>query len=85
VIREDALRDALLASAESAKGHYIMLSSMLAEIQAVRETVRGLDPTFSEAIEHKRAQIYEDDAPIRREIIAGHDEIIRRLKAGEVC
>jgi hypothetical protein len=50
---EPNLKDALLAMAEGQKTHYIMIASMMTEIVALRETVRGLDTTFSEVMEHK--------------------------------
>jgi hypothetical protein len=73
-------KDALLALAEGQKGHYIAISSMLAEIVALRETVRGLDPTFSEVMEHKRAQAFEEDSEVRKAIIDSLDRILLRLK-----
>jgi len=32
-----------------------MIATVLAELTALRETVRGLDPTFADILEQKRA------------------------------
>jgi hypothetical protein len=55
------------------------------EIAALRETVRGLDPTFREVLEVKRD---ESEAIGERHIhnaIAEYDQIVQRLKDGYVC
>ena len=85
MINETALRDALLALTENQKTHYVMLSSILDEVAALRETVRGLDPTFSDVLEAKRLESAESTSDIVKTTIQMHDEIIRRLKSGEVC
>ncbi len=58
-----------------------MIASILAEIAALRETVRGLDPTFSEVMEHRRALEFEENRAVRLSTIASLDLIIERLKA----
>jgi hypothetical protein len=78
---EPDVKDALLAMAVGQKTHYVMIASMLAEIVALRETVRGLDPTFSEVMEHKRALEFEENRAVRLSTIASLDLIIERLKA----
>ncbi len=85
MINEVALKDALLALAQQSKTHYIAFSSVLNEVAALRETVRGLDPTFSEVLETKRLESAQAQAEIVKITIRLHDEIIGRLKAGEVC
>lgn len=77
---EPDVKDALLAMAEGQKTHYIMIASMLAELVALRETVRGLDPTFSEVMEHRRALEFEENRAVRLSTIASLDLIIQRLK-----
>jgi hypothetical protein len=85
MINEEALRDALLALAEQHKTNYLMLSALMNEIAALRETVRGLDPTFTEVLEDRRAKSQEAGREILREQIMFFDQIISRLKNGEVC
>jgi hypothetical protein len=85
MVNEAGLRDALLSLTEDAKTHYIMLSSILAEVEALRETVRSLDPTFADVMEQKRIESVERNAALVRTVVDGYDQILRRLNAGEVC
>ena len=85
MINELALRDALLALAEQSKTQYLMFSAVLNEVAALRETVRGLDPTFSEVLEDRRKQSQEDTREIVLLTLRLLDGIIARLKGGEVC
>jgi predicted outer membrane protein len=54
------LRDTLVLLTTGQKNLYLMLSAMLDELAALRETVRGLDPTFSEVMEEKKKKSSED-------------------------
>lgn len=66
-----ALRDVLLSSFEESKNLYIMLSSVFAELQALRETVRGLDPTFADVMEQRRIEgVAQNDDVVRATIAA---------------
>ncbi len=85
MINEVALRDTLLAFATENRSSYVMMSSLLNELAALRETVRALDPTFAEVLEQKRKHYEKTNADIVQPLVAGYNEIIRRLEAGEVC
>ena len=85
MINENALRDALLALATDGRSNYVMISSVLNELAAIREIVRGLDPTFAHILDQKRQGAAQGDAESVRVVIARYDEIIRRLYNGEVC
>ncbi len=85
MINENALRDALLALATDGRSNYVMISSVLNELTALRETVRGLDPTCADILERKRQESVQGDAEVVKTVIAQYDEIIRRLMSGEVC
>lgn len=85
MINERALRDALLTLAEQNKNQYVMFSAVLNEVAALRETVRGLDPTFSEVLEDRRKQSQEDTRAIVLQTLRLLGDLIERLKAGEVC
>jgi hypothetical protein len=85
MVDEEALRDALLASLEDAKGHYIMLTSILAELDALRETVRGLDPTFADVLEQKRQESAERTAAVAQAVIEIYDQKVQRVKDGYIC
>jgi hypothetical protein len=47
MIDESALKDTLLSMATDNRMAYVMMSSLLNEVASLRETVRGLDPTFA--------------------------------------
>jgi len=85
MVNENALRDALLALATDGRSNYVMLSSLLHEVTALRETLRGLDPTFANVLEQKRQAAAQNDADVVRGLVARYDDIIRRLSIGEVC
>jgi len=44
---------------------YVAIDSMMSEIVALRETVRGLDPTFSEVMERRRKEAFADGTATR--------------------
>lgn len=85
MINEYALRDALLALATDGRSNYLMISSVLNELAALRETVRGLDPTFADILEQKRQEAAQENAEVVKAVVVRYDEIIRRLSNGEVC
>lgn len=85
MVNEIALRDALLSIVTDAKGHYIAISSLNAEIEALRETAKALDPTFLDVMEQKTKEIVaRDDATVRK-VVSAYDHILQRLKDGEVA
>ena len=85
MINETSLRLALIALAEQEKSNYIMISTLLAEVSALRETVRGLDPTFADVLRQKREEAARANAPIEETVLSIFGETIRKLRDGEVC
>jgi hypothetical protein len=85
MINENALRDSLCALAQQSKTLYVMQTSVLNEVAAIRETVRGLDPTFADVIEGKRIEAARAQVEAVKLQLAVYDHIIERLKNGEVC
>lgn len=85
MVDEEALRDALLSSIEESKNLYIMLSSVFAELQALRETVRALDPAFAEVMEQKRLEAVAQQDEAVQAAIAAYELKFARVKAGYVC
>jgi hypothetical protein len=85
MINENALRDALLALATDGRSNYVMISSALNELAALRETVRGLDPTFADILEQKRQEAARANAEVVEVVMTQYAELIRRLNNGEVC
>jgi len=73
MVNEEGLRDTLLALAENNRMIYISLTSVMNELAALRETVRGLDPTFAEIMENRRQAAAQNSAEYAEQIIAGYD------------
>jgi len=78
MINENALRDALVALATQCKTQQDLLSHVMDEVAALRETVRGLDPTFSDVLDVQRKN--QSNVAIRRIANQLIDDLIRRLK-----
>jgi hypothetical protein len=85
MVNESALKDTLIAFATQNRTSFITISTLLNEVAALRETVRGLDPTFGDVMGNRRAILEETGAETVRDAIAGYDEIIRLLEHGHVC
>ena len=81
--KDSVLKDALLALASEQKAQYVMVSAISAELTALKETVRGLDPTFAEVLEPRRQAAAEAQADIVQAVIRQFDSILRRI--GEIC
>jgi hypothetical protein len=85
MINEKALHNVLVAMAEIQKSQYGLVLGAINELTSLREAVRGLDPTFAEVMESKRTQAAHKTSLPTNVMLAACDELIRRLKAGEVC
>jgi hypothetical protein len=85
MINENALRDTLLSLAADTKANYVMISSMMNELAALREAVIALDPKLADKVEQRSQAAAQKNVAILEARIARHDEIIRRLDVGEVC
>jgi hypothetical protein len=85
MINENALRDTLLSLAADTKANYVMISSMMNELAALREAVSTLDSKLADQVEQRSQAAAEKNAAMLEAGIARHDEIIRRLDVGEVC
>ena len=69
MIDESLLRDTLILLATEQKKQYLMLSAILDELVAVRESIRGLDPTFSDVLaERQRQMALELDASVAAQV-----------------
>ena len=82
MINEPKLRDCLIILAENVKKHHEVLSLAMDEIAALRETVRGLDPTFDEVFRDRKADL--SSAEFRRQSAEIFDALIQLLKTGFV-
>lgn len=82
MLNEMVLKDALISMAEQYRFLYLVQSDLIDEIAALRETVRGLDPTFDEVLAQKRKENASDH--IRQAAVPLLDAIVQRLKDGLV-
>jgi hypothetical protein len=78
MINEPLLKDALVSGAEAHRDLNAVVSILIDEIAALRETVRALDPAFDEVLARKREENSSD--AIRKASARKHNEIVRRLK-----
>lgn len=85
MINESALKETLIALFEDSRTNFIMIASLTNEIAALREAVRGLDPTFADVLEQKRDEREAIGTQKVESVLAGYDLTIQRLKEGHVC
>ena len=85
MIDENALRDTLVVLVELVQAQYKLTVAMGTQLQALQETVRGLDPTFAEVMEVRWQEETEANAETRLSVAQVLDDLIQRLKDGEVC
>jgi hypothetical protein len=85
MINESQLKDVLMGLAMENRSAFIMTNAVLNELTALRETIRGLDPTFADVIEQKRIEAEARGAAQVARVLAGIDEMIESLKNGYVC
>ena len=85
MIDESNLRDVLTGLLMEARSAFEMSAAILNELTALRETVRGLDPTFADVIEQKRNEAEARGSAQVAGVLARTDALIERLKNGYVC
>ena len=75
-------RNALLDIMRFQKAQYILLAKNHAELIALRETVKGLDPSFTDVMESRRKQVEAIEGPKDKAILAKFDESIAAFSEG---
>ena len=83
MINEAKLRQTLIILADSVKKQHDALWAAMDEILALRQTVRGLDPTFDDVFRQRKADL--SSAEFRAEMSKLYDDLIHILKSGDVC
>jgi hypothetical protein len=83
MINESKLRDTLIILAETVRKHHEILSLAMDEVAALRETVRGLDPTFDDVFRNRKADL--SSVEFRRQSDEIFGALIQLLKNGAVC
>jgi hypothetical protein len=85
MINEKALKDVLVTLAEINKSQYVLLMDLGSEIAALKQTMRGLDPTFSETFDRRKKEAAaEVTAQTRDSSLARFDGLIQKMKDGLV-
>jgi hypothetical protein len=86
MVNEDALREILVVLTGLVKAQYRLIVSMGPQLQALQETVKGLDPTFSYVMDARSQEEREATNEIGASVVIEvFDVLIQRLKDGEVC
>ena len=78
--RDERLQNVLVFLLHQSKGNYEMLSQLIAELRAVRETIRGLDPTFVEVLEKKRKAAARKLQSSEQSVLAVYDAMILEVQ-----
>jgi hypothetical protein len=83
MINENALRDVLIVLLQQVKIQHEVLSRVMDEVAALRQTVRGLDPTFDDVFRERKSDL--SSVAMRKAAAQQFDDLIRRVNDGEVC
>jgi hypothetical protein len=79
-----SLRSLLISLAAENKKQYLMLSAMLNELAALRETVRALDPTFADVLTKKQQEAADSTREVFLQQVASLDATIQRANDATV-
>jgi hypothetical protein len=79
------LQQALIVLAYTCKTSALQIASLAVEVAALRETVSVLDPTFQETFESRNREYQNLISQKFPDVTALFDDLIRRLKDGEIC
>jgi hypothetical protein len=83
-MNEKAVREAFVQMLTVTKILTELVASSMAETAAVRESVRGLDPTFDDTFAEKRRLALQKVLPLLAKPIDYIDGLTRRIEAGEI-
>lgn len=78
------LRAALVFCVKVLKSQARQISELSVMVSVLAGTVRGLDPTFDDVREQKKAEIEQALLPKRRELMNQYDELLRSIENGEI-
>jgi hypothetical protein len=91
MINENALRDVLIALADQNKGLHLAVSKLTDELSILRETLRHIDSDVFDGVLKRQTEAFAEratqkaDHAFPAQVPELSDEIIRRLRVGEVC
>ncbi len=92
MINENALRDALIALADQNKNLHLAVSTLTTELSILRDTLRHMDHDGFDGVLNRQTEVFAERATqeaanqaFPAQVLELYDEIIRRLRVGEVC
>jgi hypothetical protein len=91
MINEAVLRDVLIALADQNKGLHLNVSNLTKELSILRETLRHLNHDGFDGALKRQTEAFAERAAEKAEhafpaqVPELYDEIIRKLRLGEVC
>ena len=91
MINETALRDVLIALADQNKGLHLTQSNLTKDLSILRETLRHMDSDGFDGGLKRQTEAFSERANEKEghafpaQVSELYDEIIRRLRVGEVC
>jgi hypothetical protein len=85
MVNEEGLRDALISLVKDCRSLYEMIASTQAEVAALRETVRALDPTFSDNFQQRKEYFQSLASEQYPTALRYYEKIIQKLEGGYVC
>jgi hypothetical protein len=91
MINENALRDVLIALADQNKDLHLAVSKLTDELSILRETFRHIDNDVFDRVTKRQKEKFAEraaqkaDHAFPAQVPELYDEIIRRLRSGEVC
>jgi hypothetical protein len=80
MINESELQETLIILVAFCKKTFDFSLQTLNELAAVRESVRGLDPTFSDVLSGHRKYYTESERATADQILEDYDDLSRRLR-----
>jgi hypothetical protein len=92
MINETALRDVLIALADQNKNLHLAVSTLTNELSILRETLGQIDHDVFDGVLKMQTEVFAEKASQKAacrafpaQVPELYDEIIRRLRVGEVC
>jgi hypothetical protein len=81
MVDDDALVRILTHLLSQQKALYQLVTMTMAETASLRETVRGLDPTFSDVLTQKREEYRDKLIEQYRATLKEYDDLIKALNS----
>ena len=84
MLNEQGVKDAIVELLEVAKTQTELLASTMAELAAVRDAIKPLDPTFDDNFVVRRQAALQRVLPMLSVPIGRIDALVQRIRSGEI-